>query len=110
MCVYVNIFECDVYIGSILLSFQHEIANSFSIFLYNIFCESLYPSLFQIFYKHTLITPILKKSTFDHQCLNNDFSISNLSFILRTLRFQLERIVEKLLTTNLISHNIPHIL
>ena len=87
------------------LSLLHEITESLTIPLNNIFCESLESGTFPTSYKHTLITPLLKKPNLDPQSLNNYRPISNLSIFSKTL----ERIVAKQLTSYLISHKIPHI-
>ena len=87
------------------LSLLHEITESLTIPLNNIFCESLESGTFPTSYKHALITPLLKKPNIDPQSLNNYRPISNLSIFSKTL----ERIVAKQLTSYLISHKIPHI-
>ena len=87
------------------LSLLHEITESLTIPLNNIFCESLESGTFPTSYKHALITPLLKKPNLDPQSLNNYRPISNLSIFSKTL----ERIVAKQLTSYLISHKIPHI-
>ena len=53
------------------LSLLHEITESLTIPLNNIFCESLESGTFPTSYKHALITPLLKKPNFDPQILNN---------------------------------------
>ena len=92
-------------LDSIPLSLLHEITESLTIPLNNIFCESLESGTFTTSYKHALIKPLLKKLNLDLQILNNYRPISNLSIFSKTL----ERIVAKHLTSYLISHNIPHI-
>ena len=87
------------------LSLLHEITESLTIPLNNIFCESLESGTFPTSYKHALITPLLKKPNLDPQSINNYRPISNLSIFSKTL----ERIVAKQLTSYLISHKIPHI-
>ena len=87
------------------LSLLHEITESLTIPLNNIFCESLKSGTFPTSYKHALITPLLKKPNLDPQSLNNYRPISTLSIFSNTL----ERIVAKQLTFYLISHKIPHI-
>ena len=82
------------------ISLLHEITESLTIPLNNIFYESLESSTFPTSYKHALITPFLKKPNFYHQSLNNYRPISNLSIFFKTL----ERIVAKQLTSYLISH------
>ena len=84
---------------------SHKITESLTIPLNNIFCESLESDTFPKSYKHTLITPLLKKPNLDPRSLNNYHPISNLSIFSKTL----ERIVAKQLTSYLISHKIPHI-
>ena len=61
------------------ISLLHEITESLTIPLNNIFCESLESGTFPTSYKHALITPLLKKSNIDPQSLINYLSISNLS-------------------------------
>ena len=87
------------------LSLLHEITESLTIHLNNIFCESLESGTFTKSNKHALITPFLKKPNLDPQSLNNYRPISNLSIFSKTL----ERIVRKQLTSYLISYKIPHI-
>ena len=87
------------------LSLLHEITESLTIPLNNIFCESIESGTFPTSYKHALITPLHKKPNLDPQSLNNYRPISNLSIFSKTL----ERIVAKQLTSYLISHKIPHI-
>ena len=83
------------------LSLLHEITESLTFPLNNIFCESLESGTFPTSYKHALITPLLKKPNLDPQSLNNYRPISNLSIFSKTL----ERIVAKQLTSYLISQN-----
>ena len=85
-------------------SLLHEITESLSIPLNNIFCESFKSGTFPTSYKHALITPLIKKPNIDPQSLNNYRPISNLSIFSKTLK----RIVAKQLTSYLISHKIPH--
>ena len=92
-------------LDTIPLSLLHEITESLTIPLNNIFCESLESGTFPTSYKHALITPLLKKPNLDPQSLNNYRPISNLSIFSKTL----ERIVAKQLTYYLISHKIPYI-
>ena len=87
------------------LSLLHEITESLTIPLNNIFCESLESGTFPTSYKHALITPLLKKPNLDPQSINNYRPISNLSIFSKTL----EPIVAKQLTSYLISQKIPHI-
>ena len=87
------------------LSLLHEIIESLTIPLNNIFCESLESGTFPTSYKHALITPLLKKPNIDPHSLNNYRPISNLSIFSKIL----ERIDAKQLTSYLISHKIPHI-
>ena len=47
------------------LSLLHEITESLTIPLNNIFCESLESGTFPTSYKHAFITPLLKKPNFD---------------------------------------------
>ena len=63
----------------------HEITESLTIPLNNIFCESLESGTFLTSYKHALITPLLKKPYIDSQSLNNYRSISNLSIFSKNL-------------------------
>ena len=51
------------------LSLLHEITESLTIPLNNIFCESLESGTFPTSYKHALITPLLKKPNLDPQSL-----------------------------------------
>ena len=53
------------------LSILHEITESLTIPLNNIFCESLESGTFPTSYKHALITPLLKKPNLDPQSFNN---------------------------------------
>ena len=87
------------------LSILHEISESLTILLNNIFCESLESGTFPTSYKHALITPLIKKPNLDPQSINNYRPISNLSIFSQIL----ERIFVKQLTSYLISHKIPHI-
>ena len=73
------------------LSLLHEITESLTISLNNIFCESLTSDTFPTSYKHAAITPLLKKPNLDTPSLNNYRPISNLSIFSKTL----ERIVAK---------------
>ena len=81
------------------LSLLHEITESLTIPLNNIFCEYLESSTFTTSYKHALITHLLKKLNLDPQSLNNYRLISNLSIFSKTL----EQIIVKQLTPYLIS-------
>ena len=51
------------------LSLLHEITESLTIPLNNIFCESLESGTFPTSYKHALIKPLLKKPNLDPQSL-----------------------------------------
>ena len=62
------------------LSLLHEITESLTIPLNNIFCKSLESVTFPISYKHAPITPLLKKPNLDPQSLNNYRPISNLLY------------------------------
>ena len=53
-------------------SLLHEITESLTIPLNNIFCESLESGTFKKSYKHALITPLLNKPNLDPQNLHNN--------------------------------------
>ena len=67
-------------LDTITLSLLHEITESLSIPLNNIFCESLEYGTFPTSYKHAPITPLLKKPNIDLQNLNTYRPISNPSY------------------------------
>ena len=79
------------FIDKIPLKLLNDIAHYIISNIAHIIHESLISGTVPLIFKHSLITPIIKKPSLDHSSFNNYRPISNLSILSKTL----ERVVSK---------------